>query len=52
VPAHGAGHSHDAADSIDAALASSSEGIRAVKISLGVLALTAVAQALVVVRMP
>lgn len=41
-------HSHDAADSVDAALESSTEGIRAVKISLVVLAATALAQALVV----
>jgi len=42
-------HSHDAADSVDSALESSAEGIRAVKISLVVLLLTAVAQAIVVV---
>lgn len=41
-------HSHDAADSIDSALESSSEGIRALKISLVVLLATAVAQLLVV----
>jgi ABC-type Zn2+ transport system substrate-binding protein/surface adhesin len=41
-------HSHDAADSIDAALESSSEGIRALKISLVVLLATALAQAVVV----
>lgn len=41
-------HSHDAADSIDAALESSAEGIRALKISLVVLLLTAAAQAVVV----
>jgi cation diffusion facilitator family transporter len=41
-------HSHDAADSIDDALASSNEGIRAVKISLVVLAVTAGLQVLVV----
>jgi cation diffusion facilitator family transporter len=41
-------HSHDAADSIDSALESSARGIRAVKISLAVLGLTAVAQLLVV----
>ncbi|ASR02903.1 cation diffusion facilitator family transporter [Gordonia rubripertincta] len=38
-------HSHDAADSLDSALESSRAGIRAVKISLVVLAVTAVAQA-------
>ncbi|CAN5374169.1 cation diffusion facilitator family transporter [soil metagenome] len=37
-------HSHDAADSIDTALASSREGIRAVKISLVVLGATALIQ--------
>ena len=42
-------HSHDAADSVDDALESRTEGIRAVKISLIVLAVTALAQALVVV---
>ena len=42
-------HSHDAADSVDSALEASAEGIRAVKISLVVLLLTAVAQAIVVV---
>ncbi|WP_082556914.1 cation diffusion facilitator family transporter [Modestobacter sp. Leaf380] len=41
-------HSHDSADSIDTALESSAEGIRALKISLVVLLLTAVAQAVVV----
>lgn len=41
-------HSHDAADSVDAALESSSEGIRAVKISLVALLVTAVAQAVAV----
>ncbi len=41
-------HSHDAADSIDSALESSAEGIRALKISLIVLLLTAVAQLVVV----
>jgi cation diffusion facilitator family transporter len=41
-------HSHDAADSIDAALAASAEGIRALKISLLVLGATALAQAVVV----
>jgi cation diffusion facilitator family transporter len=42
-------HSHDAADSVDSALEASAEGIRAVKISLVVLLLTAMAQAIVVV---
>ena len=42
-------HSHDATDSVDSALEASSEGIRAVKISLVVLLVTAVAQAVVVV---
>jgi cation diffusion facilitator family transporter len=42
-------HSHDAADSIDDALESSAAGIRAVKVSLAVLGLTAVAQILVVI---
>jgi cation diffusion facilitator family transporter len=42
-------HSHDAADSVDSALESNSEGIRAVKISLAGLGVTAVAQALLVV---
>lgn len=41
-------HSHDSADAVDAALESSSLGIRAVKISLVALGLTAVAQAVVV----
>jgi len=41
-------HSHDAADSVDAALEASTEGIRAVKISLVILGLTAAAQAVVV----
>ncbi|HET7798859.1 MAG TPA: cation diffusion facilitator family transporter [Humibacillus xanthopallidus] len=41
-------HSHDAADSIDPALESSARGIRAVKISLVVLGVTAVAQLVVV----
>ena len=43
------GHSHDAADSVDAALESSAEGIRALKISLVALLVTAVLQAVVVV---
>jgi len=41
-------HSHDAADSLDDALESSAAGIRAVKISLVVLGVTAVAQIVVV----
>ncbi|OZM80326.1 hypothetical protein CFP66_21780 [Pseudonocardia sp. MH-G8] len=42
-------HSHDAADSVDSALAASAEGIRTLKISLVVLAVTALAQLGVVV---
>jgi cation diffusion facilitator family transporter len=42
-------HSHDAADSVDDALESSAAGINAVKISLLVLGLTAIAQIVVVV---
>ena len=42
-------HSHDSADSVDAALESSVEGIRALKISLVVLLITALVQAVVVV---
>lgn len=41
-------HSHDAADTVDSALESSTEGIRAVKISLVALGVTAVAQLIVV----
>jgi divalent metal cation (Fe/Co/Zn/Cd) transporter len=41
-------HSHDAADSVDAALESSAQGVRAVKISLVALGVTAVLQLLVV----
>jgi cation diffusion facilitator family transporter len=41
-------HSHDAADSVDSALESSAQGIRAVKISLAALAVTAGLQFLVV----
>ena len=41
-------HSHDAADSIDSAIESSAAGIRAVKVSLLVLALTAGLQLMVV----
>ena len=42
-------HSHDAADSVDAALESSAEGIRAVKISLVVLGVPALLQLVLVV---
>ncbi|MFI9506210.1 cation diffusion facilitator family transporter [Nocardia sp. NPDC052566] len=42
-------HSHDAADSVDDALEASAVGIRAVKISLVVLAITAALQVVVVV---
>lgn len=42
-------HSHDAADSIDSALESSAEGIRALKVSLVVLLATAAAQLVVVI---
>lgn len=42
-------HSHDSADSVDSALESSAAGIRAVKISLLVLGLTAIAQVVIVV---
>jgi cation diffusion facilitator family transporter len=42
-------HSHDAADSVDAALAASAEGIRALRTSLLVLGATALAQLVVVV---
>ncbi|MEU4393361.1 cation diffusion facilitator family transporter [Kribbella sp. NPDC023855] len=41
-------HSHDAADSVDSELEASTEGVRALKISLVVLGLTAVAQLVVV----
>ncbi|ADT97983.1 MULTISPECIES: cation diffusion facilitator family transporter [Mycolicibacterium] len=41
-------HSHDASDSIDSALESSAAGIRAVKISLLVLGVTAIAQIAIV----
>lgn len=41
-------HSHDGADSVDSALASSAEGIRALKISLVLLGLTAAAQMVLV----
>jgi cation diffusion facilitator family transporter len=42
-------HSHDAADSVDSELEASAEGIRAVKISLAGLGVTAIAQLIVVV---
>jgi divalent metal cation (Fe/Co/Zn/Cd) transporter len=42
-------HSHDAAGTVDAALDAGAEGIRALKISLLVLLLTGIAQAVVVV---
>ncbi|CDO90598.1 hypothetical protein AWC29_24670 [Mycobacterium triplex] len=42
-------HSHDAADNVDSELESSADGIRAVKISLLVLGVTAAAQIVVVV---
>ena len=42
-------HSHDAADSVDAALESNAEGIRALKVSLLALLATAVLELLVVV---
>ena len=41
-------HSHDPADSVDSALESSQRGIRALKISFGVLMITAVVQAALV----
>jgi cation diffusion facilitator family transporter len=47
---HGFGpHSHDAADRVDPALESSRDGLRALGVSLGVLAATAAVQAVVVV---
>ncbi|MGH9188951.1 MAG: cation diffusion facilitator family transporter [Acidimicrobiales bacterium] len=42
-------HSHDAADSVDSALTASTEGIRALKISLVGLGLTAVIQVVIVI---
>lgn len=42
------GHSHEAADSVDDALASNEEGIRALKLSLAALLATALLQAVVV----
>ena len=41
-------HSHETADTVDAALGASAEGMRALWVSLGVLAATAVVQAVVV----
>ena len=41
-------HSHDAADSVDSTLEASTEGIRAVKISLVALGVTAIAQLILV----
>ena len=41
-------HSHDAMESVDAELEASEDGVRALKISLGVLFVTALAQAVVV----
>ena len=41
-------HSHEAADTVDAAMEASAEGMRALWISLGVLAATAAIQAVVV----
>jgi len=41
-------HSHDAGDKVDDALTASKEGMRALKISLGILALTAVFQVVIV----
>ena len=43
------GHSHDAADQIDSALEANAEGRRALWISLGILTITALVQAVVVV---
>jgi cation diffusion facilitator family transporter len=45
---HHRGHSHDAADSIDAALVSDQRGIRAVKVSFAALMVTAVVQLAIV----
>jgi len=42
-------HSHDAADSIDSELTASADGMRALKISLGALAVTAAFQVLIVI---
>jgi cation diffusion facilitator family transporter len=41
-------HSHDSADSVDAALKTSREGMRALKVSLGVLGITAAVQVVIV----
>jgi hypothetical protein len=41
-------HSHDAVESVDAALGATSEGVRALKVSLGVLAATALVQVVIV----
>jgi cation diffusion facilitator family transporter len=46
---HGHPHSHDFADSVDSALESSAAGIRAVKVSLVVLGVTAIAQVVIVI---
>ncbi len=45
---HGHGHSHDAADQVDEALEADADGRRALLVSLAVLALTALVQAVVV----
>lgn len=42
-------HNHDAGESVDAALAASAQGVRALKISLGALAVTATFQVVIVV---
>ena len=42
-------HSHDASDSIDSALTTSAEGMRALKVSLGGLAVTAILQLIVAI---
>lgn len=42
-------HSHDASDSIDSALTTSAEGMRALKISLAALAITALFQVVIVI---
>ena len=42
-------HSHDGADSVDDALEASRQGVRAVKISLGILGMTALLQVVVVI---
>ncbi|GAA5136468.1 cation diffusion facilitator family transporter [Pseudonocardia adelaidensis] len=48
MESHGHGHGHGHADSIDAALVASADGVRALRTSLIVLAATALAQLLVV----